>query len=75
MAVMTYGFTRVGAIVKMKVKDYQIQGRKAFLVLHEKGGTLEVAARLAGHASTKTTQLYDRTSNKVDLGEVEKIRI
>ena len=27
-----------------------------------------VAARLAGHASTKTTQLYDRTSNKVDLG-------
>jgi len=38
------------------------------------GGTIEVAARLAGHASTRTTQLYDRRSKDVEQGEIERVR-
>ena len=37
-------------------------------------GTLEVAARMANHASTRTTQLYDRRSDEIVLAEVERIR-
>jgi hypothetical protein len=39
------------------------------------GGTLENAAAMAHHASTRTTQLYDRRSDKVSLDEVERISI
>ena len=40
----------------------------------EHGGTLETAARIADHASTKTTQLYDRRNSGIDQGEIERIR-
>src|ERR1700730_11639719 len=39
------------------------------------GGTLEKAARMANHASTRTTQLYDRRSEEVSLDEVERILV
>ncbi len=39
------------------------------------GGTLEKAAAMANHASTCTTQLYDRRRNEVSLDEVERIAI
>jgi integrase len=39
------------------------------------GGTLEKAARMANHASTRTTQLYDRRSEEVTLDEVERILV
>jgi hypothetical protein len=35
------------------------------------GGTLEKTAMIANHASTRTTQLYDRRSDEVSLDEVE----
>ena len=38
IAVMTYTFARVGAVLKLKVEDYYIQGRKSWMRLHEKGG-------------------------------------
>jgi site-specific recombinase XerD len=38
------------------------------------GGTIERAAIIAGHASTRTTQLYDRRPDDVTLDEIEKIR-
>lgn len=38
------------------------------------GGTIESAAKLAGHASTRTTQLYDRRSAEVTQAEIERIR-
>ena len=38
------------------------------------GGTIERAAIIAGHASVKTTQIYDRRSDDVTLDEIEKIR-
>jgi site-specific recombinase XerD len=39
------------------------------------GGTLESAAKMANHASTRTTQLYDRRPDDVSLDEVERIQI
>lgn len=156
-------FDLVFAVVKMRVKDYYVQGRRAYFVLHEKGGkhnrvpshhkatehieeylnagrigdkregplfrtvrgrqrvlqrksmsridvfrmikrraqdaglppevcchtfratgitnylqhggTVETAAQIAGHESTRTTQLYDRRDDEVTLDEIEKIRI
>jgi integrase/recombinase XerD len=38
LAVMTYSFARVGAVVKMDVRDYYTQGRRSWFRLHEKGG-------------------------------------
>ena len=39
------------------------------------GGTLEHAQRIAGHASPKTTKLYDRTADRISLDEIERIVI
>ena len=163
IGVMTYAFARVGATTTMRIKDYFIQGRRAWIVLHEKGGrfhripahhkvaelldlyieagdlaqdrdgplfrttggrgrglseramsqsdvlrmvkrrakraqlppelcchtfratgitnylqnggSLETAARIAGHASTRTTQLYNRSQDDLTLCEIERIRI
>jgi site-specific recombinase XerD len=36
----------------------------------ENGGTLEKARQMAAHASTRTTQLYDRREDRVTLDEV-----
>lgn len=39
------------------------------------GGTLERAAAMANHSSTRTTQLYDRRPDDVTLDEVERVMI
>lgn len=163
LGVMTYSFARVGAVVKMNVRDYYSQGRRAWFILREKGGKhrrvpahhkavefvdayleaaeiagerdaplfrtapgrarelterrmgtntvlemvkrraedaglppevcchtfrgtgitdylknggqLETAAGIAGHASTRTTQLYYRAADEFNLDEIEKIQI
>ncbi len=163
IGVMTYSFARVGATTRMRVRDYYSQGRRAWFVLHEKGGrfnrvpahhkaaeyvdaylqaagiaedkagplfrafegrsrglsdrslrpahvlrmvkrrarvaglpaeicchtfratgitdylanggALETAAHIAGHASTRTTQLYNRTRDEISLDEIERIQI
>jgi hypothetical protein len=41
----------------------------------ENCGTLEKARQMAAHASTRTTQLYDRRADRVTLDEVVKINI
>jgi hypothetical protein len=41
----------------------------------EDGGTLEKAAQMANHASTRATQLYDRRREELSLDEVERIRV
>jgi site-specific recombinase XerD len=38
IAVMVYSFARVSAVLKMKVRDYFVQGRRGWVRLHEKGG-------------------------------------
>ena len=47
IAIMAYSFTRVGAVAKMKVKDYYIQGNNQSLILVEKG-TVETT-KIAHH--------------------------
>ena len=51
---------------------FRATGITAYL---KNGGTLEKAAHMANHSSTKTTQLYDRRSDDVSLDEVERILI
>lgn len=51
---------------------FRATGITAYL---KNGGTLEKAAHMANHSSTRTTQLYDRRSDEVNLDEVERILI
>jgi integrase len=37
IASMVYTFARVGAVLKMRVEDVYIQGRRTWVRLHEKG--------------------------------------
>jgi integrase/recombinase XerD len=39
------------------------------------GGRIEVAQRMAGHSTAKTTGLYDRRNDDISVGEVERIGI
>jgi len=39
------------------------------------GGTLEKALEMANHADTRTTRLYDRRAEDVNLDDVERISI
>ena len=52
--------------------SFRATGITAYL---KNGGTLERAAAMANHASTRTTQLYDRRSDEVTLDEVERIGV
>jgi integrase/recombinase XerD len=40
----------------------------------ENDGTLKTAQRIAGHADSRTTKLYDRRGQKVLLEDMERIR-
>ena len=51
---------------------FRATGITAYL---KNGGTLEKVAAIAHHASTRTTQLYDRRRDEVSLDEVEHILI
>jgi integrase/recombinase XerD len=51
---------------------FRATGITAYL---ENGGTIEHAQQIANHESPKTTELYDRTSDQIDLDEIEKIQI
>ncbi|MGO4569332.1 tyrosine-type recombinase/integrase [Rhizobium sp. 2YAF20] len=51
---------------------FRATGITAYL---KNGGTLEKAAHMANHSSTRTTQLYDRRDDEVNLDEVERILI
>jgi site-specific recombinase XerD len=37
------------------------------------GGDIRIAQKMAGHASLKTTQIYDRSEDEITLDEVERI--
>jgi site-specific recombinase XerD len=51
---------------------FRATGITAYL---KNGGTLERAAQMANHASTRTTQLYDRRAEEVTLDEIERVLI
>jgi site-specific recombinase XerD len=79
-----HGIDRVAAwmMVKRRLKDaglptiysnhsFRAAGITNFL---ENGGNLEVAQRIAGHADSRTTKLYDRRGQKLMLEDMERIR-
>lgn len=62
---------RAGIATRVCNHSFRAAGITAYL---ENGGTIERAAHIAGHASTRTTQLYDRRPDDVTLDEIERIR-
>lgn len=61
-----------GIGMKIGSHTFRATGITAYL---KNGGTLENAAAMANHASTRTTQLYDRRRDEISLDEVERIRV
>jgi integrase len=61
-----------GIAARVGNHTFRATGVTAYL---NNGGTLEKAARMANHASARTTQLYDRRTEEVTLDEVERIGI
>jgi len=61
-----------GIETKLGNHSFRATGITAYLM---NGGTLEKAAAMANHASTRTTQLYDRRRDAVSLDEVERLVI
>ncbi len=61
-----------GIGTKIGNHSFRATGITAYL---KNGGTLENAAAMANHASTRTTQLYDRRRDDISLDEVERIRV
>jgi site-specific recombinase XerD len=61
-----------GIATKLGNHSFRATGITAYL---KNGGTLEKAAQMANHASTRTTQLYDRRREEISLDEVERIRV
>lgn len=64
----------LAAAISTRISNHTFRatGITAYL---KNGGTLEKAAAIANHASTRTTQLYDRRSDEVNLDEIERILI
>jgi site-specific recombinase XerD len=61
-----------GIGTKVGNHSFRATGITAYL---KNGGTLEKAAQMANHASTRTTQLYDRRRDEMSLDEVERVRV
>ena len=64
--------TTAGIETKIGNHSFRATGITAYL---KNGGTLEKAAAMANHASTRTTQLYDRRHDEMSLDEVERVVI
>jgi integrase len=62
----------LGTRARIGCHTFRATGITAYL---KNGGTLEKAASMANHASTRTTQLYDRRAEEVTLDEVEGILV
>jgi len=61
-----------GIATRIGNHTFRATGITAYL---KNGGTLENATLMANHASTRTTQLYDRGRDQVALAEVERVLI
>jgi site-specific recombinase XerD len=61
-----------GVATRIGCHSWRARGITAYL---ENGGLLEHAQAMAGHASARTTKLYDRRGEQVSLDEVERITL
>lgn len=81
----THAMTRVDAwlMVRRRAQDAGLAGRigchsfraTGITAYLKNGGALDRAQKLAGHASSKTTALYDRREDEISVEEVERIII
>jgi site-specific recombinase XerD len=63
---------RAGIATKIGNHTFRATGITTYL---KNGGSLENAAAMAGHSSTRTTQIYDRRRDDITLAEVERVRL
>lgn len=63
---------KAGIATEIGNHTFRATGITAYL---KNGGTLEKAAAMANHSSTRTTQLYDRRGDDITLDEVERVMI
>jgi len=61
-----------GITTRVGNHTFRATGITAYL---KNGGTLERAAQMANHASTRTTQLYDRRAEDLTFDDVERILV
>jgi len=61
--------------IATKLGNHSFRATGIITAYLKNGGTLEKAAAMANHASTRTTQRYDRRRDEVSLDEVERIVI
>ncbi|MGK7870551.1 hypothetical protein [Falsiroseomonas sp. E2-1-a20] len=61
-----------GVATQIGCHSWRARGITAYL---ENGGLLEHEQAMAGHASARTTKLYDRRGEQVSLDEVERITL
>jgi site-specific recombinase XerD len=74
---------KVGGMVKRRARQAGISARisphsfrAAGITLYRAGGgSLAHAQQIAGHASVRSTRLYDRTQDRINLEEIERIRL
>jgi site-specific recombinase XerD len=59
-----------GIGTKISCHSFRATGITVYL---QNGGKLEVAQQMAGHESARTTGLYDRRNDAVELDEVERV--
>jgi len=62
----------IGLSERICCHTFRATGITAYL---QNGGTIEKAQVIAAHESPRTTKLYDRTSDEINLDEVERILI
>ena len=61
-----------GISARINCHTFRATGITAYL---KNGGALDRAQKLAGHASSKTTALYDRRDDEISVEEIERIVI
>jgi len=64
-----------GADIATKIGNHTFRATGITAYLKNSRSSLEKAAAMANHASTRTTQLYDRRHDEINLDEVERIEI
>ena len=60
--------------IKAKIGNHSFSGTGITAYL-KNGGTLERAKEMANHSSPRTTALYDRRQNEINLDDVQRIGI
>ena len=63
------------AMIRRRAKAAGVATATGMTAYLKNGGTLEKAASKADHASTRTTQLYDRRRDEMSLDEAERILV